>query len=318
MTTSGVYVLSVSGDEIIRQAMLDLGKLGEGQIPSPGETVDARLRLNMMTRQWMGKADFAPGLKMWTRQRADLFLSNSTGQYALGPSGDNWATTSYSRTTTATANAAATALLVSSITNASAGDYIGVVLDSGALFWTTINGAPAGSTINLASGLPSRASSGATVFNYTTKAQRPVNIETVVLRDSTNSDTPMNLMTLQDYEFLPSKVDPSFISDPTGIYYEAQLTNGVLYTDVAGCSDVTKRLHIVYLQPIQTFVNPLDTPYFPEGWYRALVWGLAKEIGPMFNATFTKDMQDNYTTALALAREQDGETNTFYFQPGND
>jgi hypothetical protein len=266
----------------------------------------------------MGKADFAPGLKEWTRKHGDLFLSNATGKYLLGASGDNWTNQSYQRTTTATAAANATALTVSSITNVSANDNIGIVLDSGALFWTTVSGTSSGSTINLASGLTSQASSGAVVYNYTSKAQRPELIETAVLRDQNGNDTPVNLMTVQDYDFLPSKANSAYLSLPQAVYYERTLTNGTLYLDISGSSDVTQYLHFTYMEPTQVFSNPTDTPYYPETWYRALCWGLTKEIAPMFNAPFTQDMLSNYQEAISAARELYAERSSLYFEPGNE
>jgi len=316
MPTSGTYTFSVSRDDIIREAMLNLGKLGEAEVPTAQEVTDCARKLNMLVKQWMAKQDFAPGLKVWTRRHADMFLSNSTGTYNLGPSGDHWTNQSYTRTLTANASAAATALTVSSIANASSGDYIGIQLNSGALYWTTINGAPSGSTINITAGLPSAANSGAVVFNYTTKAQRPNIIEAVVLRDINFNDTPLKIYTLQEYSYQPSKQNPNYVSDPLAIYYEAQLTNGVLYTDVAAASDVTKRLRIDYLEPIQDFNNPLDTPEYPQEWYLALCWGLTQQIGPMFNLPFTKDMQQNMMESIAIAREAYSDRTAMFFQPG--
>jgi hypothetical protein len=46
----------------------------------------------------------------------------------------------------------------------------------------------------------------------------------------------------------------------------------------------------------------------------ALVWGLAKQIAPMFNAPWSNEMQLSYVEALAMAKEQDGESTAMYFQ----
>lgn len=315
MAIAGTYVFTVTRDDIIKTAMQDIGKLGEAELPTPQETTDCASRLNMLVKQWMGKMDFAPGLKMWTRKRGHLFLSNSTGKYNLGPSGDNWAIggATGTRQTTASRAAAQTSIPVTNSTGFTNGDYTGIVLDSGALFWTTAT--ISGTTLTLAQGLPSQASSGAYVYNYTTKQQRPIQIETVVLRDVNNNDTAVDQWTLQQYEQMPSKTNPQYLSNPQAIYYESQLTNGVLYTDVAGASDVTYHLHIVFLNPVSDFNNPTDNPEFPQQWYRALCWGLAMDICPMFNAAWTPEMQLNYTTALAMAKEQDGETTAMYFMP---
>src|SRR5271169_4104856 len=105
MTTSGVYSFSVSTTDIVREAMLNIGKLGEAESPSAQEYTDCLRKLNMLAKQWMAKQDFAPGLKMWKRRHGDLFLSSTTGQYNLGFTGDHWTNTSFLQTTTATAAA---------------------------------------------------------------------------------------------------------------------------------------------------------------------------------------------------------------------
>jgi hypothetical protein len=68
----------------------------------------------------------------------------------------------------ATANIGATSISVEKITNFHASDSIGILLDGGGLFKTTVSGTPGGSTINLAAPMPSQASAGAGVYDYTT------------------------------------------------------------------------------------------------------------------------------------------------------
>lgn len=318
MPTTGTVTYSTSRSKIIGLTMKILGQLGEDESPTASEDTDVGDFLSMLVKSWQAKADFAPGLKMWKRRRGDLYLSNSANSYNLGPSGDNWTEASYSRTLTANAAAAATTLTCSSITNAASGDYIGVELDSGALHWTTINGAPSGSTITITTALPSAAASGAYVFNYTTKAARPVDIEAAVLRDTDGNDVPVSFMNMQDHMALPAKANTTYTGDPLSVYYEAQLTNGVLYLDVGGAADVTKKLHIVWLEPIEDITSAADEPEFPQQWYRPLAWGLAKEVAPMFSAVWTQEMEANYNNALSMAREANPENETRHFQPGND
>lgn len=312
------YVFSVTRDDIIRFAMLNLGKLGEGEVPSAQETSDCAKFLNMMFKQWSGKMDFAPGLKMWKRKRGNLFMRQTTGQYNLGPGGDNWTASFVQTSLTATAATNATSLTVSSITGAFSGNFAVIQLDSGDTFSTTLNATPTGHTFSLAAGLPSQASIGNQVYIYASKATRPLYLESCVLRDINNNDIPMNFMTLQEYEFLPSKTNPQFLSDPQAIYYEAQLSNAVLYTDVAGASDVTKYLHIVYMEPTQDISNPLDIPEYPQEWYLPLALGLSKLIAPMFNAVWTPEMESNLVMSLSIARESNSETTALYFQPKSD
>lgn len=337
MALTGTFNFSVNLTQVVREMMLNVGAIGEAEVPTAQEFIDCTTKLNMIIKQNRTKGNFANGMQMWTRQRGDLFLASTKHEYNLGPSGDNWAggvtgsTGLYNSTqTTAVSSIGATTIQVSSITNINAGDYIGVVYFSPSfntdLFWTTVSGAPSGNTVTLANALTGSVASNAYVFNYTVKQQRPLEIVTSLLRDVYNNDTPQNPLTVQDYEILPSKTMPSFQSDPTAYYYESSLgdmTNltlsansgsGRYYIDVGGAQDVTKHLHMVFLRTIMDITNPADNPEFPQEYYRALCWAGAREICAMFDCTWTADMQANYAEAIAMAREPDAETTTFFFQ----
>ena len=330
MATSGTYSFTVSLTDIITEMMLNVGALGEAEVPTSQEFTDCQRKLNMLVKQWMGKQDFAPGLKMWTRTRGDLFLGFLMHDYRLGPTGDNWAggvtggswSQLYNSTTTTTvAPIGATSIQVNSITNINNGDYIGILCVND-LFWTTVSGA-SGTTVTLASPLLVQSNFNSQVFNYTTKQQRPLMIETAILRDIYANDTPLDVLTLQDYELLPTKTSKTYQADPTSFYYESQigtppttpaLANGTFRIQCGGAQDVTKHIHIVGLNPVQDFNNPGDNPAFPQQWYRALCWGGSREICGMFDAVWTKDMDDNLKEAMAMAKEADAETTSFYFQ----
>jgi len=326
MATSGTYTFTVTRDDIIRAAMLNLGKLGEGEGPTASETQDAAMYLNMLVKQYQGQADYSAGLKMWTRRIGHLFLSTTSGQYILGYNSSansglslaNWTNSYVSTTLSVNAASGATSIQVQSITGINNGDKIGIQMNSGYqngnLFWTTVNGTPSGNTINLATALPASANYGGIVYDYSVQAQLTVVPEAVVLRDINNEDVPINMWTVQDYMFAPSKADPNYISDPVSVYIQRGTTYSTLFTDVAGASDVTKHLVVEYMEPIQDFNNPLDNPEYPQEWFRALVWSLTKELCPMFNAIWSQEMQSNYTEAMAVARNLDPNRTAMYFQ----
>lgn len=329
MALSGTWSFTVVRDDIIREAMLDIGAIGEAEVPTAQEVTDCARKLNMLVKQWMSSQDMSPGLKMWERQRGDLFLVSNRGQYQLGPTGDNCAASvtnggvgqTYGQTTLTTTVAAATTVLpVAAVTQLNLGDFIGIIVGSD-IYWTTILSIGATTVTIPGPGLPGQGNIGAYVFNYTTKIQRPLAIVTCLLRDIYNSDTPMNVMTLQDYEILPTKTMTTFQADPTAYYYESQFATGTsnqgagqLYLDIGGAQDVSKHLHLVFMRPIMDFNNPGDNPEYPQQWYRPLCWGLAREIAGMFDAVWTQDMDFNYREAVAMAREADSETTSMYFQ----
>jgi hypothetical protein len=322
MTTSGVYTLSVNRDQIIRMAMLNIEKLDEVETPTPQEITDCSLMLNMQVKQWMGKADFAPGLKTWTRRHGHLFLSGLTGQYTLSPTASGWTNNYVQTTTTATVAAGVSIIPVSSVVGMTAGDHFGIVLDGDSyIYWTTIQSILA-LNVTITGAIPTgtQASFGAGIFNYTTAAQQPDVIETAFLRDFTFNDTPLRLMTLQEYDNLPNKAATlTYVSDPTAVYHEWQLGGSYLFTDVAGSADLTKHIAMTYMEETQVFTNPLDTPEYPYEWLLPLALGLSKLISPMYGAVWTPLMESNFTTALAIAQHKDpNDKSVAYFQCGED
>jgi hypothetical protein len=333
-STSGSYTFSVTRDQIIRQMMLDIGALQEGEVPTAQETTDCAFKLNMMVKQWMSNTDFAPGLKVWTRKRADLFLSPTQYTYQLGAtSPDNWVESTsnlsfpqqYGQTNVAATVAAGTTVIpVASVAQVSINDYFGILI-GGTIFWTTavaINAAANPPTVTIpAPGLPSGVqASGATyVWNYTTKGIRPVVLVSCILRDIYANDTPIRIFrTVEEYEALPTKTSQQNVADPTAVFYEARFTtqnpSGRIFLDVGGAQDVTKHLHCVYLAAVQDFVNPGDAPDYPQEWYEPLVWGLGKRCCGMFDCAWSPDMEQCYVDSLAIAKQGYPQESSVYFQ----
>lgn len=326
--TSGTYTFSVSRDTIIRDMMLDLGILEQSEVPTAQETTDCARRLNMIVKQLAGNMDKAPGFKMWQRERGDLFLSPTQFAYNLGALGDNWAggvtglplpLTFQQSQLTAPAAANATVLSVSSNLAQNINDFVGILVGN-AIFWTTISAVGGGTITIPAPGLSGAAAGGAYVWNYTTKAQRPVEILTGLLRDITAADTPLTRMTLEVYEALPTKTMPGNVQDPTAFYYEPRVESlqGRLYIDCSGAQDVTKRLHFVYLRQAQDFNNPGDSPEFPQEWYLFLVKSLGLACHSMFDIDWTQGMQEAYLAGTLPAREANPAVTAAYFQPDDD
>lgn len=328
--TSGTYNFSVTQYQIIRQAMLDIGALDALEQPTPEEYTDCSFKLNMLVKQWMGKQDFAPGMKVWTRERAALFMGYTKYFYQLGVTGDNWAYSTsglqYPQQFNAvlTAAAAATAqpvIVLTSVANVNLNDYIGVMVGSD-LQWSTVAGVNTGTgAVTLAQPLTGAIGANAQVFNYTVKAQRPEVIIAAVLRDIYYNDTPLKIMNVEEYESLPTKAMPTFQSDPTAILYETkflvQQPNGGLYLDCGGAQDVTKHLHITWLRPVQDFDNPGDCPDYPQRWYQPLVLECGKLIAPMFDCEWSQTLESSRTSALAIAQEGDPEVSSAYFETDN-
>lgn len=316
MSTSSSFSFTVNRGQIIRDAMLNIGLLDETEAPTPQETTDIAFKLNMLIKQWMGKSDFAPGLKVWTRRRGHLFLKSTIGPYVMGPNSTTGWTNDAPITPllTATALTGATSAVVSSAAGLAAGMYIGFDLDANGVYWTKIISV-AGTTINIAGAMPSQCSTGAQVFAYTNAAQYALNVSAVILRDNQQTDTAMRIMTSEDYDLLSNKMDPQNMGDPTAVYTENQLGYTYLYTDIAVAQDTSKHLVVTYMEPVQDVLQDSDNFEYPQEWFLALSWGLAKQICPQFSVSWTPLMQDNFTSALAIAGHKDAEVSSLYYQP---
>lgn len=319
MATSGVYSFGVNRDKIIRQALLNIGKIDRYDTLDPIHVQDSSLVLNMMCKQMMGNADFAPGFKVWTRKRGHLFLSNSTGQYTVGPNATGWTNSYVYPTMAAAAAAAAVSITLSSAAGLAIGAKVGICLDDGSLQWVTATGVNTGTgaVTFAAPGLNYSAASGNQVFGYQTTAQNVLVVEAAVLREPTLDDTPLRILkTTQDYDILPTKANPNMPQEPTAIYFESNINYGTIFLDCGAMSDVTKHVVLTYQEPVQDFVNPTDEPYYPQEYYLTLVWRLAKLIAPQYNRPWTQNHQQVYDEVVATGRHKDPENSSLFFEPG--
>lgn len=317
MPSSGSIDFSVSRDEIITEALQQIGALGAEETLAPADITDCSRTLNMLVKQYQGSADFSPGMKMWSRKRHILFF-NGTNQYALGSFGDPSASSglAVSRLTGAEA-AGQTAIGIVSETSFTTGESAGILLDTGAIFWTNIISKSAGN-LNISPALPSPSSSGSRVFGYVGKIIRPLNVVRVSLREYTNdsgseyNDTPLDQMTDGYFSAIHNKTE---VAEPSKWYYEPQLTSGILYLDCVP-DDSSKVLFIEYVAPIEDFDSANDTPDYPQEWYLALALSLAKLVCPKYKMKWTKELQENHNAAVAIAMNLNPETTEEHFQPG--
>lgn len=331
MPSSGSVDFSVSRNDIILAALQGLGVAAAGDTSSSSSfttnsTMMAML-LNMLVKNWSGNADYAPGVKMWSRKTAYLFLQKDQSVYALGPtvsattSTDKWAS-SYVTTTIGTSEAAGqTVLTMTDGSIFASGNRIGIELDTGYLQWTTVSGSPSGNDVTIAVALTSAASAGNRVFGYATTAQgrRPLEIYDgcINLRDTNGNDRLIEVINRERYEAISNKNNDA---TPTQAHYSATLTDGTLYLDSEPV-DVTDVLRIVYISPIEDFDAAADTPDYDQNWYLPLVLGLQEQAA----LPFGKEAQlpairlllygDNRSLgALTLAKNATPETTDRYYE----
>ena len=310
MATSGSVDFSVSRANLITDALMLVGALGPDDTPSANQITHASRMLNMLVKSWEGKI----GVGLWARKTGYILPINDVSSVLLGPSGGH-ATTSYVQTTLSAASASsATTITVTSATGISDTYYIGVELDSGNMHWTTVSGAPSGTTVTLATGLASAASSGNYVYCYQTKIMRPIHVLNAYRTNLvSNSDTEIDVVSKEDYDRLGVKSSEGTVNQ---IVYDPQLDNGVAYF-YPRFVDGKSIIKLSFQRPFEDFDAANDTPDFPQNWYLALCYALAVILAP----TYGLPVQDRAALkaeakeAFMDAEDTEPEDGSFQIQP---
>lgn len=270
MATSGSKNYTVNRTQLIESALKKLGVYDAGDTPSAEELDDANTALNVMVKSWS-----AMGLNVPWRETLTLFLQPDTRSYRIGPSGDECTESFVETTLSAAAALGATTISLTSTTGISASDRIGIKLDSGSIHWTTVVN-PA--TTSITTGLASAAASGNKVYAYTTKCNRPVRLVYAHTRDSSGIDNEVELTGETAYRMLSNKGSGG---RPNQCYYQPTIDNGTLFVWPANSGGVDKLVLII--EPVvDDFDAASDNLDFPIEWARAIIFGLADDLGPEY------------------------------------
>lgn len=111
----------------------------------------------------------------------------------------------------------------------------------------------------------------------------PIEIDQAFLRNiSSKEDTPLEIITRDEYIRLPNRTTEG---TPTQVYYhrdkpEGTSLTGWLYVWPAPDSTAasTYTINIAWRKPIDNVDSTNHHVEFPQEWYRAIVWNLAKEL----------------------------------------
>ncbi len=283
MAVSGSSDFTRTRDQIIARALRICGAVKAGETIDAQEVTDAAEALNAMVKRWSA----TPGMHVWCTSEATLFPQASQVRYGLSTSSTDHATESYAATElTAAASSGATSITVDSITGISNGDNIGVVVDDGTIHWTTVSGAPSGSTVILTTGLDAAAASGNAVFAYTTKIVRPLKVVDARVYSIANAtEIPLtDPLARRDYQALPNKAQTGTINQ---VFYDPQRDTGYLYlwNPPATVTDLVK---LTWHRPIMDFDAAANNPDLPQEWIDVLVWGLADLMCPEYDVPADK------------------------------
>ena len=270
MSTSGSKNYTVNRTDLIESALRKLGAYDAGETIPSDESADANMALNLMIKSWVTK-----GLDVPWRETLTLFLQPDTRSYRIGPTGDECTESFVETTLSAAAASSATTITLTSTTGITAADRIGIKLDDGTIHWTTVVVA---ATTSITTGLASAAASGNAVYAYTTKCNRPVKLVYAHTRDSSGIDNEVELIGESAYRMLSNKGSGG---RPNQAYYQPTIDNGTLFVWPANSGGVDKLVLIA--QPlVDDFDAASDNLDFPIEWARAIIFGLADDLGPEY------------------------------------
>jgi hypothetical protein len=139
----------------------------------------------------------------------------------------------------------------------------------------------------------------------TTVLIRPLAVVEARLRDVNGNETPMAVMSRDEYMSLPLK---SSSGKSTQFYYDPQTANGKFYVWPVNTT-LTDTIVGTMRVPIQVFVNIADTPDFPQEAFDMLHFGLAVRLSPAYGvpAQQVQLLMALYKTALDDFKDFDRE-----------
>lgn len=312
MTTSGSFNYNLTRDEIITQALRTIGILADGENATGDQIADGNIKLNVMIKSWRNK-----GISLPLYQELVVFLEDSEDSYLIGATGDKATTLNdYVKTELAAVAAiGASSITVDSITGIASGDVIGIVQDDDTIHWTTVNGAPSGTTITLTAVTTVAAAVDAHVYTYTSIAQRPLTVKGARLKVNDGNEVPLRVATRQEYFSYVNKTATGTINT---VYYDPQIDNGRLY--VYPTSNTTNDVVLLTVQrQIADFDATSDNADFPVEWLEAIIYNLAARMLSKYgiDQITAAQIKQDAITYLQDAEDFDME-DSFSFAPATE
>lgn len=281
------YTESYTAASLIARALKRIGIMDASESVNATEESDALEVLNLIVKEWVTN-----GVNIWSRSDLFLFLTDyDTNVYRYG-TGLRTNLTLAHRTTQLSVAASATdgTIDVDSIANIADTNHILIALDNNKLHETTVNGAPAGSTITLTDAMPSAAAVDSYVYTYaTTSAVSSTLVDVLTAqRLTTTSDTlsatptgvggiytPMRIIGHEEYQQLSDKLQEGA---PTSLFFQRSRSQTNVFVWPTGNVKNLHRLRLtcnLRFQDLDATTNNLDVP--PEG-VNPLCWQLAAEL----------------------------------------
>jgi hypothetical protein len=310
VTTSGVTALAFTGNDVIAMALRQIGVYSKNEVIDANDLEDATRVLNLLLLSWQNK-----GLSLSRAQDCYLFLKKGQYRYVLGGAASEHITDRYTKTALAAiAATGAGNVTLTDTTGLTTGDFIGVLMDTGVIHWTTATTQT--NPVGLTTPMSGPAASGAAVYFYTTKVSRPLRLLSARRRTPTLTDIPFgDPVAREDYNRMPNKFGTG---TPNVVYYDPlRDTYGHLYLWLPP-SHEKDILCLTVIRPIELFTSGSQTPDVPAEMYEALTCNLALRLANEYhevNPEIYAKVQAAATSSLMAASMFDNELAPVKFEP---
>lgn len=310
MTVSNLDTFNLTGNQIVTLALQHINVLAADEIIGPSDLQFGLFHLNMMIKAWQNM-----GIHLWTQEEACVFLNVGQPSYAIGTDHACLFQGFYNTTIASVIGIGQSIIPVISTLGFLVGDQLGIQLDNGTRFWSTITMVNSLTTVTIASGLTGTAAIGNTVFDYTTTLPRPLKIHNIRRWDLLNqSEIEAQKLTRPEYFNLPQKLQTGL---PINWYYDPQLGNGELYI-YQPSSDINQVLRITATRAVSDFTNSNNTVDFPNEWTDCIVMNLAVRLSHPYGKAKGQEFDRLLAVAGKLedaAKVWDIDTRSIQFVP---
>ncbi len=302
-------------DDAIKEALEQLGVLGEGETPTAAQLTSDSRTLNLMLKSWQNKESMPALIKKFY-----LFLNDEQRRYKLSTTlatSDFCTSSFYADTLAADYTDGGTTLTVTAGTGAIDADELIVLPDSGA--WTKDGDVESGggTTTLTVPDLNVNAESGNYYYAFTTRVTRPIDIiyaNRCLLPSDTGEDDvldylshPATILNQRDYASLAAKdTDGASVA----LYYDPQWPTADLWVWPEP-STPGEFLEIWATFQIDDMDAGSDNFALPSRWYWAVAINLAKYLVGKYGVSDAKKKWIQGAAAEALLEAEMHETEDY-------
>jgi hypothetical protein len=306
MARSGKYTHRVNKRQLIKDSLIEAGVIQDTQPVDGNMYAYMGRRLNDVI-----KALQAKGLHLWRVKDVTLLLEKDKLRYGLGVAGDR-ASESVNRAvlTGSVAIAATTYAMVS--TNVVLGDFVGLEMTDGEMWWTTVATVPDAASITVTTGPTTAAIVGAVVYSYTALSPKPLRIlEAYTIQAGSESNKTV-LRIVPREEWMRDSVSEStgYVNE---IYFRPDLDLSYINVSPAS-SDNLQRIVMTVELPLDNMDVATDDLALPDWWYEAMHLRLSHAAARRYRAPIDKVRELKSDAKEAVKEAEDYNVETTYIQ----